>query len=75
MIGVMDATPSLNTLLSDYRAGDFAIRDEVTIFAALFAGLPTLAMLATAAMATSPLVAIDLVVNEDAGAARSTCEH
>ena len=39
MIDGIDATPSLNGMLSDYRAGDFAIRDEVTIFAALFAGL------------------------------------
>ena len=37
MIDVIEGHPSLNTLLSDYRAGDFAIRDEVMSFAALAA--------------------------------------
>ena len=36
MIDGIDATPSLNDMLSDYRAGDFAIRDEVMSLAALF---------------------------------------
>ena len=35
MIDAIEGHPSLNTLLSDYRAGDFALRDEVMSFAAL----------------------------------------